>query len=166
MANQQVTVDRGRSDDAGRSFIRHPLTSLQSEIDRVFGDFFPSFDLSKFRESADAGAIVPKIDFSETDSGYELAVEVPGVADKDLEVSVKNGVLKIKGEKKKETEEKTQEFIRKERTYGSYYRAMTLPEDADEPNITARYVDGVLRITMPKSPEAKTTSHKIEIRKS
>lgn len=166
MANQQVTVDRGRSDDAGRSFIRHPLTSLQSEIDRVFGDFFPSFDLSKFRESADAGAIVPKIDFSETDSGYELAVEVPGVADKDLEVSVKNGVLKIKGEKKKETEEKTKDFIRKERTYGSYYRAMTLPEDADEPNITARYVDGVLRITMPKSPEAKTTSHKIEIRKS
>jgi HSP20 family protein len=166
MSNQQVTVERGRGDDAGRSFIRHPLTTLQHEIDRVFGDFFPSFDLTKFRDSTDIGALVPKIDFSESDASYELAVEVPGVADKDLEVSVKNGVLKIKGEKKKETEEKTKDFIRTERTYGSYCRAMALPEDADEPKITAKYVDGVLRIVMPKSPEAKSKSHKIEIRKS
>ena len=166
MANQQVSIERGRSDDAGRSFIRHPLTSLQHEIDRVFGDFFPSFDLSKLRDSSDNGALVPSIDFSETDTGYELAVEVPGVAEKDLEVSVKNGVLKIKGEKKKEFEEKTKDYIRTERSYGSYYRAMALPEDADEPNITAKYVDGVLRVSMPKSPDAKSKSHKIEIRKA
>lgn len=166
MANQQVTVERGRSDDAGRSFIRHPLTSLQHEIDRVFGDFFPSFDFSKTRELTETGGLVPKLDFSESDSGYELAVELPGVSEKDLDVSVKNGVLKIKGEKKKEFEEKTKDYIRTERSYGSYYRALALPEDADEPNITAKYADGVLRIVMPKSPEAKTKSHKIEIRKS
>lgn len=166
MANQQVTIERGRSDDAGRSFIRHPLTSLQHEIDRVFGDFFPTFDFSKFRETTESGALVPKIDFSETDTGYELAVEMPGVADKDLDVSIKNGVLKIKGEKKREFEEKTKDYIRTERSYGSYYRAMALPEDADESNITAKYADGVLRITMPKSPEAKSKSHKIEIRKA
>jgi len=166
MANQQVSVERGRSDDAGRSFIRHPLTSLQHEIDRVFGDFFPTFDLSKFRETAESGALVPKIDFTESDTSYDLTVELPGVADKDLDVSVKNGVLKVRGEKKKETEEKTKDYIRTERSYGSYYRAMALPEDADETNITAKLTDGVLRITMPKSPEAKTKSHKIEIRKS
>lgn len=166
MANQQVSVERDRSVDDGRSFIRHPLTSLQHEIDRVFGDFFPTFDLSKFRETAETGALVPKIDFTESDAGYELAVELPGVADKNLDVSVRNGVLKIKGEKKKESEEKTKDYIRTERSYGSYYRAMALPDDADESKITAKHVDGVLRITMPKSAEARTKAHKIEIRNS
>lgn len=165
MANQEVTGERDRHGDPGRSFLHHPLASLQSEVDRVFGDFFQSFDTSKFPGFSN-GALVPKADFSQSDTGYELAVEMPGVSEKDLDVSVRNGVLTVKGEKKNETEEKTKDFIRSERSYGSYCRSMTLPEDADEAKIAARYVDGVLRVAIPKSADATAKSHKIAIQKA
>lgn len=165
MANQEVATDRGRHAEPARSMFHHPLASLQSEIDRVFGDFLQSVDLSKFPAFMN-GEIVPKADFSESETGYELAVEVPGVSEKDLEVSVKNGVLTVKGEKKSEREEKKMDYLRTERSYGSYYRAMTLPEDADESKISARYADGVLRIGIPKSADAKSKSQKIAIQKS
>lgn len=164
MANQEVTTERPRNSEPSRSFFRHPLVSLQNEIDRAFGDFFESFDMSKLPALSN-GTMVPKADFSESDSGYELAVEMPGVPEKDLNVSVKNGVLTVKGEKKSETEEKKKDYYRAERSYGSYCRSITLPEDADEPKISARYADGVLRIAIPKSSEAKTKSQKIAIQK-
>lgn len=162
MANQEVTTERSRRAEPSRSFLHHPLASLQSEIDRVFGDFFETFD--NFPTLSN-GTMVPKADFSESDSGYELAVEMPGVAEKDLDVSVKNGVLTVKGEKKSEREEKKKDYYRAERSYGSYYRAMTLPEDADEAKIAARFTDGVLRVAIPKSAEAKSKSQKIAIQK-
>lgn len=164
MANQQVTNERSQRSEPSQSFLHHPLASLQNEIDRVFGDFFQNFDASKFPGFFN-GALVPKADFSESESGYELAVEVPGVSEKDLDVSAKNGVLTVRGEKKSETEKK-KGYLRSERSYGSYYRAMTLPEDADEPKITARYADGVLRIAIPKSADAKSKSQKIAIQKA
>ena len=163
MANQEVSAERGRHGELSRSF-QHPLASLQSEIDRVFGDFFNTLDMAKLSVFSN-GTMVPKADFSESDAGYELAVEMPGVTEKDLDVSVKNGVLTVKGEKKSEREEKKKDYYRAERSYGSYYRAMTLPEDADESKIAARYTDGVLRIAIPKSAEAKTKSQKIAIQK-
>lgn len=165
MSNQEATSERGRRNELSRSFLHHPLTSLQNDIDRVFGDFLQNFDSIKF-PGFSSGALVPKADFSEGESGYELVVEVPGVSDKDLDVNVKNGVLTVKGEKKSETEEKKKDYIRSERNYGSYYRSMTLPEDADEPKITARYADGVLRIVIPKSADAKSKSQKIAIQKA
>ena len=163
MANQEVTGERGRLTETPRSFL-HPIASLQNEIDRVFGDFFQTFDTGKFLSSS--GALVPKADFSENATSYELSVEVPGVSEKELTVSVKNGVLTIKGEKKNETTDKQVDFIRTERSYGSYVRSMTLPEDADEPKILAQYANGVLRIVIPKSADAKSKSQKIEIKKA
>lgn len=165
MANQEVTIERHQRNEPSRSFLHHPLASLQNEVDRVFGDFFQNFDASKF-PSFSNGALMPKVDFSEAESGYELTVEVPGVSEKDLDVSVKNGVLTVKGEKKSETEEKTRDFLRSERSYGSYCRSMPLPEDADEPKITARYANGVLRVAIPKSADAKSKSQKIAIEKA
>jgi HSP20 family protein len=164
MANQEITTERGRRDPS-RSFLNHPLMSLQNEVDRVFGDFFQNFEFGRLPGFAN-GSLVPKADFSESETAYELAVEIPGVSGKDLEVSTKNGVLTVKGEKKTESEEKKKDFIRSERSYGSYCRAMALPEDADESKISAHYKNGVLVITMPKSAEAKSKSHKIEIQQS
>jgi HSP20 family protein len=164
MANPDVTPERTRPNEPSRSFFRHPLVSLQDEIDRAFGDFFQGFDLAKL-PALSSGAIVPKADFSESESGYELAVEIPGVPEKDLNVSVRNGVLTVKGEKKSERDEKKKDYYRSERSYGSYCRSMTLPEDADEPQISAHYADGVLRIVIPKSAEAKTKSQTIVIQK-
>jgi HSP20 family protein len=164
MANQELATTRGRHAEPARSMLHHPLASFQSEIDRVFGEFLQSLDLSKFPAFMN-GEIVPKADFSESESAYELAVEVPGVSEKDLDVSVKNGVLTVKGEKKSEREEKKKDYLRTERSYGSYFRAMALPEDADESQITAHYADGVLRIAVPKSADSKSKSKKIAIQK-
>lgn len=164
MSNQPVTIETAPRGEPSRSFLHHPIASLQSEIDRMFGDFLQNFDASKFTTFSH-GALLPKADFSESDSGYELAVEMPGVSEKDLDVSVKNGVLTVNGEKKSDREEKKKDYLRSERSYGSYYRAMSLPEDADEPKITARYGDGVLRVNIPKSADAKSESQKITIQK-
>lgn len=136
MTNQQVTTERSQRSEPTRSFLQHPLTSLQSEIDRVFGEFMQNFDTAKVPFLN--GSLLPRADLSEGETAYELAVEVPGVAEKDMEVSVKNGVLTVKGDKKSEKEDKKKNYLRTERSYGSYYRAMTLPEDADESKITAR----------------------------
>ncbi len=164
MTNQQVTTERSQRSEPARSFLQHPLTSLQSEIDRVFGEFMQNFDTTKFPFLN--GSLLPKADFSESETAYELAVEVPGVAEKDMEVSVKNGVLTVKGDKKSEKEDKKKDYLRTERSCGSYYRAMTLPDDADEPKITARYTDGVLRIAIPKLADSQAKSQKIAIQKS
>lgn len=160
MANQNMSSESRRR-DLSRSVFHRPLMSLQNEVDRLFGDFLQNFDVANV--SGSGGALVPKADFSESEKGYELVLEVPGVAEKDLDVGIKNGVMTIRGEKKNETEEKNKDFVRIERSYGSYYRAMTLPQDADEEKISAHYANGVLRIAIPKSAEAKSKQHKIDI---
>ena len=127
--------------------------SLQQEIDRLFEEF------REFRGFGNLGdlAHAPNMDLSETDDAVELTVELPGLEMKDVDISVSDDVLTVKGEKRAETEEKTKTYKLVERTYGAFSRSIQLPPGVDPAKIKATLANGVLKVTAPKpaKPEAK-----------
>ncbi len=105
----------------------------------------------------------PALDIAENEDSVTVTAEVPGMKSEDIDVTLERGVLTIKGEKKFEDERKEENFHRIERSYGAFQRVVQLPTDVDEDKVTANYKDGVLTLSMPKSPAAK--KRKIEIGK-
>ncbi len=141
---------------------KDPFRSIQNEIDRVFNDFHRGFPLPA--ASADERRLAPRIDVSETDGALEITAELPGVEEKDVEVTLADNVLTIKGEKKSEKEDKKKDFHVVERSYGAFQRAIQLPFEADAKNVEARFKNGVLKIVLPKPPEVEAKSRKIAIK--
>jgi HSP20 family protein len=104
------------------------------------------------------------VDIAETDKAYELTADLPGLEEKNIEVKVANGGLTIKGEKKEETEEKGKDYHLSERHFGSFQRYFRLPETVDIEKIAATFKNGVLKVTLPKKPEAQKSEKKIEVK--
>lgn len=132
-----------------------------------YGDFDKWFD-----EIANANSPVrgpangtwhPNVDVYETEGGYVLKAELPGVNKEDIKIDVNNNTLTLKGEKKFEERTEKDKYIRVERTYGSFTRTFTLSDKVDSENIKAAYKDGVLEITLPKKEEAKPKEIKVEV---
>ena len=107
----------------------------------------------------DAGTYnwAPSVDISETDDNFEVRAELPGVAKEDLNVSVKDNLLTLSGEKRQENVDDTQNYRRVERRYGSFQRRFTLPSEVATDDIKAEYSDGVLTLSIPKPEAAKPT---------
>jgi len=101
------------------------------------------------------GDWVPRVDIAETDTEFEIKVEIPEVNKEDVKVAVYNGVLTIRGERKQEKEEHGKKFHRVERKYGSFTRSFTLPDNVDENAIKAAFKDGMLHLHIQKTEEAK-----------
>ncbi len=100
--------------------------------------------------------LAPASEASSTDDSYKISLELPGVEEKDIDVSVHDGVVTVKGEKSSEREEKGETWFFSERQYGAFSRSFRLPEDADGNKIEAHLKDGVLQVIVPKvGPEAK-----------
>ena len=137
-----------------------PLRSIRREMDRFFDDILP---LGWFEENEELMESVwaPRADMSETDEEYIISMDLPGVSRKELSVNMQENVLSISGERKKIEETKDQGYFRKERIYGNFYRAFTLPQTVKQDKIEANFKDGVLTIHVPKVE--KTKPHKIEI---
>ncbi|MGA2087858.1 MAG: Hsp20/alpha crystallin family protein [Stellaceae bacterium] len=139
-------------------------TSFRGEMDRLFDRFgvpsFPSF----FGASPDLAFTVPAVDVTEDDKAYKIAAEMPGVEEKDIDVSVNEDTLVLKGEKRQEKEEKGKNTYVSERSYGSFQRAFALPEGVDRGKIAADFSKGVLTVTLPKTPESQKQQKKIEIK--
>ena len=142
-----------------------PFKSLHREIDRVFDNFADAMPWSTRTNGGNGqGRMTPQVDLSETDKAVEVSVELPGVDEKNVDVTVTDDVLTIKGEKKAEKEIKEKDYHRVERSYGVFQRTLTLPCDVKADKVEAVFDKGVLQITLPKSPEAKSKSHKIKIK--
>lgn len=145
----------------GSEVTTRPFTSvfgsLQREIDRLFEDFTPS--LSSFRGVSDVKC---RMDLAETKDGLELSVELPGLDEKDVDVSVSDGLLTVSGEKKFETEQKDKTYRFVERGYGAFSRTLALPEGVKAEDIKASLNKGVLKVSIPTptKPEPK----KIEVK--
>ena len=139
-----------------------PFRALQRRMDRLFDDFAGDYH---WPFTNGRGAMTPTIDVSETDKEMTVEAELPGVDEKDIDVTLTDNLLTIKGEKKQEKEEKKKDYHLTERSYGSFSRSMTLPFDADPAKIRAAFKDGVLTITLPKPPEVKAKVKKIAIGK-
>ncbi len=133
------------------------FSSLQKEIDRVFDEFkgmMPRFESANFPFSN--GNIATKINVSETDNAVEITAELPGVSEKDVDISVSSNVITLKGERKVEKEERDKGGYRHiERRYGTFQRSFSVPGGFDGNKIQARYENGVLHLTLPKREEKK-----------
>lgn len=150
----------------------HPLMSLRDEIDRLFDNVFAApfgwhmFDLDPFRRFGSLpslGDITPHTDVSETPEAIEITAELPGLEEKDVEVTLTGGVLTVKGDKRTEREDKGADYHLSERRYGSFHRTFRLPETVDADRIVARVDKGVLTVTLPKTPEPKAEARRIEV---
>lgn len=130
----------------------------------MFGDFFAGAGLSPWTGGEGGGQLIPKLDIAETDNAYEVTADLPGVEEKDVDVSVAEGVLRIKGERKSEKEEKKKSYHRIERSFGRFERAIALPEGVDQDKIAATFKQGVLHVSLPKSTKAKDAAKKIEVK--
>lgn len=139
-----------------------PFSYLRNQINRVFDDFWGESWLEPRREMGPA-AFWPQVDVTETDKEIKVCAEIPGVDPKDIDVSVENGTLAIKGEKKYEREENEKGQYRMERSYGAFERTIALPAEVDESKAKAEFKKGVLKLTLPKRPGAASRRKKIAV---
>lgn len=108
--------------------------------------------------------LAPASEAATSEDAYRIAVELPGVEEKDIDLSVDNGVVTLKGEKRSEREERGERWYFSERQYGSFSRSFRLPPDADTDKVDAHLKDGVLTVTVPKTAPEKPESAKVQIR--
>ncbi len=139
---------------------RDPFRDLQRQIDQVFSDFTRELRPMGFGRN---GSLSISMDVAETDKAVEVTAELPGVDEKDIDVSVADDMLTIKAEKKSEKDEKGKDFRLIERSYGTFERRMALPFKADPAKVEAKFEKGVLKLTLPKPPEAQSKVQKIPI---
>ncbi|MEN6620130.1 MAG: Hsp20/alpha crystallin family protein [Smithella sp.] len=142
----------------------HPFYSLQHQINNLFDDFFSGFEVAPRGLTAGGfGAFIPSVDVKENEKDIIIQAELPGVDEKDISVTVTRDSVTIKGEKKEEKEDKEKNYYYVERSYGSFHRVIPLAEEADSDNARASFKNGVLNISIPKSPKAKTEGIKVPI---
>jgi HSP20 family protein len=113
-----------------------------------------------------AASFVPAVDIYEDVDKLILKLDIPGMEEKDLDVSVEGHTLTVKGERKFEAEEKEENFHRIERRYGSFFRVFTLPSAVETENVAASYNAGVLKLELKKKPEAQPKQIKINVEKA
>jgi HSP20 family protein len=133
---------------------------MRRDMDRLWDSFFEGRSVRKAQEE---GEWHPSLDVSETKGDLVVKAELPGIDPKDIDISVNEGVLTIKGEKRQEKEEKEEGYHLVERSYGSFTRSIRLPREIQNDKINASYKNGVLKITLPKSEEAKKKEIKIKV---
>jgi len=150
-----------------------PFSALRREIDRLFDDFhlrtrrrFPDsmFDVEPFWRGEPTFGKAPAVDIVDKETGYEIAAELPGMEEKDIDVKFANGMLTIRGEKREEKEEKEKDYYLSERRFGSFQRSFAVPEDVDTDKIEASFNNGVLTVLLPKSAAAQKSEKKIAIK--
>ncbi len=151
----------------------NPVASLHEAVDDFFetfgaqlGGFEPRMRnqwLLPWRRSGESMALRPRLDFEKIEDGYMLSLEMPGVEVDDIDISCDGRTLHLHGEKNEIKSEKGKNWYVKERAYGSWFRNIELPEDADADAITAKYHNGVLTVKIPLNPEMKESTRKIDV---
>lgn len=163
MGEKALLAERSRENTGFADYLREPFSRLRGEVDRMFDEFPPRFPASYLGTRYLASLPMPALEMKETDKEYRLSVEVPGVAIEDIELSVDNDMLVIKGEKKEEREEKERDYSISERSYGAFERRVSLPPDSDFASIKASSENGVIRIIIPRDHKLANRQRKIEI---
>jgi HSP20 family protein len=156
-----------------------PIATLREQVDNIFDRFaedwpslpkvfgrgwtYPIADLERHMKLPKLD-ITPRVDVSESDNSYDIAVELPGMTEKDIELTVSDDSLTLKGEKKAEREEKKKNYHVSERSYGSFQRTFRVPNGVDQNKVEAAYSKGVLNISLPKTEMAKSNQRSIEVK--
>lgn len=156
MARSYLPSFFGRDDD--------PFGSLFREVQKTFEDFSRRSPLA----GLGSDMLAPRIDIAESKDAIDLTAELPGVDEKNVDVTLADGVLTIRGEKKAERDEKDKDknWHVVERSYGSFSRTISLPFDPDSAKVEAKFEKGVLHIHLPKPAEVAKKQQKIEVKKA
>ncbi len=133
---------------------------MKMEMDRLWNSFSEGVLRRKTDED---GGWLPSLDISETKDDLVVKAELPGMDPKDIDILLSDGSLTIKGEKKQEREEKEENYHFIERSYGSFSRSVRLPKEVKHDKVNASFKNGVLKIVLPKSEEAKKKEVKIKV---
>lgn len=160
----QALTPKGTRTPAAR--FSEPFEDFRTEIDKLFDSFFGGRFLHPRDADDDMEMAVPTVDVKEDDTRIMIEAELPGLDEKDVELTLRDHVLTIAGEKKSEKEEKKDNYHIMERRYGSFQRVLRLPDTVDEDKIEAVVEKGVLKVTLPKKPEAVSEQKKIAIKPS
>lgn len=138
------------------------ISFLRREIDRLFDEFAHGHWPFSLAGSGN-GKLVPTVNMSETDKKIEVTAELPGVEEKDIDVSLAGDKLTIKAEKKSQSKQTDNDYFLLERSYGMFARTMTLPCEIAKKKVDAGFKNGVLSITLPKSSKLKVKKKKIKV---
>ena len=134
------------------------MVTLREKMNRLFEDAFTARGDDK---EITTSTWMPAVDIFENENELVLTAEIPGIDEKDIEIKIEDNTLTLKGERKFEKETKEENYHRIERSYGSFYRAFTLPNYVDPEKVQAQHENGVLKISMPKREEVKPRTVKI-----
>ena len=145
---------------------RDVFSVMPDEMDRMFERFEHRWPRLPVRFRYEDTATIPELDIRENTNSVAVEAELPGVDEKEVSVTLANGVLTIKGEKNQEKEEKGENYHLTERSFGSFERSVRLPDTVDDAKVTAKFDKGVLKITAAKKPEAVKVERKNAIKRS
>ncbi|MBW2090908.1 MAG: Hsp20/alpha crystallin family protein [Deltaproteobacteria bacterium] len=126
-----------------------------------FDDLFKPFFFETLEETD--SALTPRVDVSETEHEYLVRAELPGYSEKEVDLEITDGLLKLSAEHKEEKEDKKEEYHLRERRYGKYIRNFRLPDDVNSEKINAKMEHGVLTVTLPKSEKSKPKKIDIKV---
>jgi HSP20 family protein len=171
MADTNVEV---RKTAPARSLVPDVWQAFRGDMDRLFDRFTggsglpslrPMFDLEpSWRYESSFGINAPAVDVTDDSKAYKITAELPGMSDKDIDVSVTGDAIVLKGEKRQEREEKDKNRYVSERSYGAFQRTFALPDGVDSDKIGAEFAKGVLTLTLPKTADAQKQQKKIEVK--
>ena len=145
---------RKRGDITVNQEEEHPLNLFERDMNRMFDEFFSGFGLAPAWER-DWSTFSPQVDIVDSEKEIKVSVELPGLDEKDIDVSLSRDVLTISGEKRQEKEDKGKNYYRMERSYGSFKRAIPIPCEVKTEDIDATFKNGVLSIVLPKTTEGQ-----------
>jgi HSP20 family protein len=146
----------GRRDLSG--FGSDPFTTMQREMERLFDEF------RGVRGGLYEAGFAPAVNVRQTEKGVEVTAELPGIDEKNVEVSIAENALTIRGEKKEEKEQKEGGWQISERSFGSFVRTIPLPVEVDEDKVSAQFKNGVLTVMLPAAADAERKAKKIEVK--
>ncbi|HMY67344.1 MAG TPA: Hsp20/alpha crystallin family protein [Leptospiraceae bacterium] len=143
-----------------------PFLSLHREMNRLFDNFFNDFPSVSTGRYSEVSSFSPRINIAENEKEIRIEAELPGIDEKDLSVEIKGRTLSIHGERKAKKEEKKENYHIVESSYGSFYRSVELPEEADLDKVEAKSKDGITTIIIPKLENSKTARKVIQVKRS
>lgn len=140
-----------------------PFRELEDMSDRLNRMFARPAVRTNGKETLTVADWVPTVDISETDGEYVIKAELPEVKKDDVKVTLEDGVLTIQGQRRQEKEEKTTKYHRIERSYGTFVRSFSLPDQVNESGVQADFKDGMLNLHIPKSEKAKPRAIEVKV---
>ena len=164
MADKEITTKKESGTPETREHMM-PFFSLQRRMNEIFDDFWRGFQLPSIDwPSLGDTRLTPKVNVEADAKAIRIQAELPGMDEKDIQVSLNDDVLTISGERRSEKEEKDKNYLRREFSYGSFHRAIPVPPNVQADKIKATFKNGVLKVELPIPEEVARASKKIEVR--